>query len=393
MINPNDALQLVLEQSRLLETEEVILFNGLGRVLAEDIISDMDMPPFDKSAFDGYACRRLDLTQGIELQVIEVIPAGSFPKKSLGPLQCSKIMTGAPIPVGCDCILPVENASETGENTICCDKVPNKHNISFKAEDIKQGDLLMTKGTRLSSKHIPALASVGYAKIKVYKKVKVGIISTGSELVEPDVKPNNSQIRNSNGYQLYAQLLEIGAQPNYIGIVVDDEEITFNAIKKGIEENDVLLLTGGVSMGDFDFIPKIFIQLGIKILFDRVAIQPGKPSTFGVCKDALVFGLPGNPVSAFVIFELFAKPLLYKMMGFSFEAISLQLPLSASYKRKNAERQAWIPARINDFGEAEIIDYHGSAHINAMILAHAIIQIPHGVSQLEKGEKVYARLI
>jgi molybdopterin molybdotransferase len=218
-------------------------------------------------------------------------------------------------------------------------------------------------------------------------------MSSGDELVEPDKVPGKSQIRNSNAWQLMAQVKVAGAIGKYYGIARDDEEETFLLVKQAIAENDIVLITGGVSMGDFDFVPSVLERAGVKILFSRVKVQPGKPTTFGVHSKALVFGLPGNPVSSFIQFELLVRPLIYRMMGCQWNPLVIQLPMKGSFTRRFAERMSWVPVVITGDGLVSPVEYHGSAHINSLSEADGIIAIPVGTKKIEKGEIVGVRQI
>lgn len=390
MITIEKAYQQVLEKAYLLETEKVDFIDSVGRILAEDVSSDIEMPPFDKSSMDGYACRRADINN--RLEIIEVIPAGKTPEKEIGPNQCAKIMTGAPVPKGADFIAMVEFCEETDNKFVTVLKVTQRNNISYKAEDVKAGQVVLKKGIQIKSQHIAVFASVGYTQVLVTKQPKVGIISTGDELVEPHLKPAISQIRNSNGYQLISQVKACGAIPNYMGIADDTPEDTFDKVSKALAENDIVLLTGGVSMGSFDFVPEVLKKAGIEILFDSIAVTPGKPTTFGTAGKKLCFGLPGNPVSSFIQFELLVKPLIYKLMGLVFQPLDIQMPMGIEYKRKKSDRKAYIPVFIED-GEVFPVEYHGSAHIHALTFAQGIIYFPIGVDTLLKGETVHVRQI
>jgi len=391
MILFNEAIARINETIVLLETERIDFKNSLNRVLAENVYSDLEMPPFDKSAMDGYACRKQDIQN--ELNVIEIIPAGVIPQKTISKNECSKIMTGAMMPEGSDCVIIVENVEEIGDNKIKYLQEETRHNICFRAEDIKQGEQILAKGTLIKPQHIAVLATTGNTNLKVYKQAKVAILSTGDELVEPYEKPGISKIRNSNAYQINSQLATLRIDGNYSGIVEDNEKSTFEKISKALEQHDVLLLSGGVSMGDFDFVPQILKKLGITIHFDSIAVQPGRPTTFGTRKNKYVFGLPGNPVSSFVQFELLVKPLLYKLMGHDFKEINISMKMGEDYSRKNAKRMSWIPVRINENSEVVPLKYHGSAHINALTLADGLISVPIGKTTLKKGDLVDVRQI
>ncbi len=391
MILFEKAYNIVMNSARSIDKERVAINDSLHRILSEDIFSDIEMPPFNKSAMDGYACRKEDFKN--ELKVIEIIPAGKIPQKVIHKNQCSKVMTGAIIPQGADCVLIVEHTEKIGSNKIRFIKNNTNSNICYKAEDIKQGQCVLKKGTKIEPQHIAILSSVGCVNPLVSRKVQVGIITTGNELVEPDKKPGFSQIRNSNAYQLIAQLKRIGAVPNYFGIVEDSEEATYNVIVKALSTNDVIIITGGVSMGDFDYVPKMLEKAGIKILFDKVAVQPGKPTTFGISNDKYCFGLPGNPVSSFVQFELLVKPFIYKMMGMDYEPLTIKMPLAVDYTRKKAKRKSWIPVKITKQGFVKPLEYHGSAHIHSLVYADGIISIPIGETIIEKGKIIDVRQI
>jgi molybdopterin molybdotransferase len=389
MIRFEEATRIVMDHSKLMMAEQVNLSVSHNRILAQDVISDMDMPPFNKSAMDGYACKMEDIHETLE--VVEIIAAGDIPQKSIGKNQCAKIMTGAKIPDGADCVIMVEHTEKILESTIKFTSDHTNINIAWQGEDIKTGDVVLKKGTFIKPQHIAILASVGCADPLVYKKPKVAVIATGSELVEPNLKPGPTQIRNSNAWQLIAQIERANAIPAYQGIAVDSEIETDLAIKKAISENDVVLLTGGVSMGDYDFVPKILMQNKVNLLFEKIQIKPGMPTVFGVHENAFIFGLPGNPVSTFILFELLVRPFLNKMMGRTNSISEIKLPLGIDYNRRNADRMAWIPSKINTEGELIPVEYHGSAHVNALSDADFIFSIDIGIEKLSKGEKVHAR--
>ncbi len=398
MIPFETAYKIVMDTVKELDYEKVDINDSLNRILAEDVVSDIEMPPFDKSAMDGYACRKEDIKN--ELEVIEIIQAGKAPEKTISKNKCSKIMTGAMIPEGADCVVMVEYSQTTSSNKVQFSINTTDNNISYKAEDIKKGDIVLKKGTVLKPQHIAVLASVGCVKPLVTKQPRIGIISTGSELVESHLMPGLSQIRNSNAYQLIAQVIKTGAVPNYIGIASDSKEVTYNIVKQALTDNDVIILTGGISMGDYDFVPEILEKANIKLLFKTIAIKPGKPTIFGTYNPALpagrnikCFGLPGNPVSSFILFELLVKPLLYKMMGADYKPLSIRMPIGIDYKRKKTERESWLPVMLNNEGFVIPVEYHGSAHINSLIHADGIISIPIGKANINKGEIVYVRQI
>jgi molybdopterin molybdotransferase len=391
MIQLDKAFETVMHSAFMTGSEEIPFTDSLNRILAEDISSDMDMPPFNKSMVDGFACRKEDINH--ELELIETIPAGSFPSKNISVDKCSKIMTGAPVPKGADYVFMVEDSKVLESGRIKCNKVASGDNISKKGEDVREGTVVLREGKQLRPQDIAVMASFGKTSVAVKIKPRVAVISSGSELVEPDEKPGKAQIRNTNAYQLIAQINRAGGNGVYYGIVSDDEAKSLTVISEAISECDLVLITGGVSMGDFDFIPSVLEKAGVKILFSKVAVQPGKPMVFGTHSKALVFGLPGNPVSSFMQFELLVRPLISKMMGFQWQPIDVIFPLKERYSRRSSDRMALVPVVITDEGYVVPVEYHGSAHITALPGADGIIAVPVGKQTIEKGEQVSVRQI
>ncbi len=389
MISFEEAYAIVMGRARVLESEPVGLHDAFGRILAEEVASDMDMPPFDKSAMDGYACRREDLPG--PLSVVETIQAGAVPTRSIGPGECAKIMTGAMLPSGADCVIMIEYTEHAGEGSVRFTGESSRDNICRKSEDMKTGDVVLHRGARLSAQHVAVLATVGCVRPRVYRRPRVGIIATGDELVEPDRRPGPSQIRTSNSYQLYAQTLAANAVPAYYGIARDTAQDLDAVFKRAMADNDVILLSGGVSKGDFDLVPGIMEQNGIEILFDSIAMKPGKPTTFGVSPNVYCFGLPGNPVSTFIQFEILVKPFLYRLMGHVFDPMPTMLPLAARVVSKRSNREVWLPVKLTRDGRVEPASYHGSAHINALCEADGLIVLPAGSPPLEEGTLVRVR--
>ena len=391
MLTPAEAIENAIGAARVLPSEHVDIRQSLGRVLAEDVISDIDMPPFDKSAMDGFACRRADLAD--ELTVIEVIPAGSRPERTVGIGECSKIMTGGMVPRGADCVVMKEYAEIVSEGRIRFTGEKTSDNICGMGEDAKAGDIVLKKGTLLRAQHIAVLASFGQATPLVARRPRVAVIATGNELVDPALKPDISQIRNSNSFQIAAQIEQAGAIAEDYGAVADTVEAIDAAFKKALDNSDVVIVSGGVSEGDFDFVPQVMRQNDVDLLFEKIAIKPGNPTVFGVSKKGYCFGLPGNPVSTFVLFELLCKPFLYKLMGHNYRPVNIQMPLDGQLLSKNTERQKWFPVVITEKGTVKPVEYHGSAHINALCSAEGLICVDIGVSRIDKGTLVPVRLI
>ena len=385
MISYEKAFEIIINSAFTLEKESVELAHCLNRVLAEDIKSDIDMPPFNKSAMDGYACRREDFHEF--LTVIETIPAGYLPLKTVQKNECSKIMTGSIVPQGADCVVNVENTEITTDNKIRITDSNTPVNICYQGEDIKRGEFVLSHGTLILPQHIAVLANAGISVVPVYKKSRISIITTGSELREPGVPLPDGCIRNSNSYQLIGQVQRMFIEPDYLGIADDTENSLNLLIQKALSGSDVVLISGGVSMGDYDLVPAVLTANQVDILFDRVAMQPGKPLTFGIKDKTAIFAFPGNPVSAFFLFEIMAKPFIYKLMGYYYNTKMFPLIAGVDFKRKRGDRKTFIPIKIEN-GKAFPIEFHGSAHINSLCEAEGIISFPLGVLEIKKGETV-----
>lgn len=391
VLNFDDAFEIVISSARRLGTERVGIDRALNRILAEDVISDIDMPPFNKSAMDGFACRRADLTN--ELSIIETIPAGYAPSKSIGPNQCAKIMTGAVVPEGADCVIMVEYTENVAENRIRFTGSTTDNNICLRAEDTKKGDVILRAGQIIKAEHIAVLATVGCIKPSVALQPRVGIIATGDELVEPSQQPTASQIRNSNAFQLAAQVIGTSAIATNYGIAADTKEAIDGMVKKGIRQNDVVILSGGVSVGDCDLVREVLKENNVRLLFEKIAVKPGRPTVFGISDDAFCFGLPGNPASTFIMFELLVKPFLYKMTGHDFKPVVSHMQLESTITRKKTERDSWLPVIFKENGKIASIEYHGSAHINALCEADGLVCMPAGVAEIKEGTAVAVRQI
>ena len=388
------AFEIVMGSARQLGTERIDIDLTLNRVLAEDVVSDIDVPPFNKSTMDGFACRRTDLAD--ELTVIEIIPAGVPPKKRIGPNQCAKIMTGAVVPVGADCVIMVEHTESTGRNRIRFTRSSTETHISPRGENVRKGDVVLRAGCKIGAQHIAVLASHGCVKPLVSLQPRVGIIATGGELVEPSQKPASYQIRNSNSFQLAAQVEGAGAIATNYGTAVDTGEAIDAMVKNAMAENEMLIVSGGVSVGDYDLVRGILKKNSFKLLFERVAVKPGRPTVFGISNrptPQCCFGLPGNPVSTFVTFELLVKPFLSKLMGHDFVPPVTRRRLEKTITRKGIERDSWVPVVFTEDNKVAWIEYHGSAHINALCEADGLLCVPAGVAEIEEGATVAIRQI
>ncbi len=385
MIEFEKAFEITQNQAFIPKTESVSFRDCRGSVLAENVYSDISMPPFDKSAMDGYACRYEDLQN--ELEVLEVIAAGAAPQYKIGKNQCSKIMTGGMVPEGADTVIIVEDIMRTGENRIRFAQAKTGRNICYTGEDVKKGDLVLAEGEILTSRHIAVLASAGKTEVKVYQKPKVGVIVTGDELKEPHEELGSADIRNSNAYALISQLEEMHIQAKYYGIVGDDLAETQAKFKKAADENDILISSGAVSVGDFDFVPQVLKEYGFEIHFHGMNVKPGKRTIFGTkAQNKAVFGLPGNPVSTFAQFLFLVKPFILKSMGTKPVLRFLQFPLEKDFERKRGDKTEFIPVKLTTDSKVAVREYHGSAHFHALVESNGFLMLPAGVTEIKTGE-------
>lgn len=389
MILIEQAERILNEISVSPEIEEIHLEGALGRILAQDIVSGIDMPPFNKSGMDGYAVISEDASE--KYKVVEIIPAGKVPRRKIHPGECAKIMTGGIVPEAADRVIKRELAVEENGYMRITGREENK-NVCIAGEDIQKGETVLETGRKIRPQEVGVIASMGLNKLKVYAKPKVGIISTGSEIVSPGKEIKPSQIYDSNSYSLYAQVVQAGAELSEKRTVGDEPGRIEETIRKLSDSCDVLLISGGVSAGDFDYVPDILKELGFTLHFEKVAVKPGKPTVFGTKNDRYVFGVPGNPVSTFVVFELFIKPFLFRMMGHTYEPFMISAMLEESIQRKRTERASYIPVGYKK-GVVQAMAYHGSAHIHALTHANALLCIPKGRKGYPEGSKVYVRRI
>lgn len=392
MLTVKKALKIILDHTKILGNEEIHISESLGRILAEKIYADADSPPFDKSSMDGFAIKSSDSSETFE--VIEDIPAGFVPQKKITKGKCTRIMTGAIVPQGADLVVPKEYTIQIKEDKIQIAKFPQKSNISKKGENIKKGHVSIFSKSIIRPQEIAIMATTGKTTVKVFKLPKVSVISTGSELVEPTDIPNNGQIRNSNSYMLLAQLKQLGINATYLGIAKDNFAITIDLIKKGIDQSDILILSGGVSVGDYDFVKEALEKHGVEILFDKIAIKPGKPTIFAIKEGKYIFGLPGNPVSAFIAFELFVVPFIEKLTNAHIIDKFKKIKLGEDFERKKADREEYRPVIIFGNTDPHIYStkFHGSGDIYSLGVT-GLMKIEKGVKRIKKGEHVDVRSI
>ena len=367
-----EARSCVLRHARrLTETEPVRLLQAVGRVIAENVAADRDYPPFPRSARDGYAVRAADLPG--ELTVIGEVRAGQVFEGSVGTGQAVEIMTGAPLPEGADAVVMIEHTERRGERVLVERTQMAGDNFSPRGVEASAGATILEPGRRLGFPEIALLAMVGRECVEVFRKPRVAIIPTGDEIVEPGDRPGPFQIRNSNAWSLAAQVERAGGAPEILPIARDNHESTRAQIERGLEA-DLLLLSGGVSAGKYDIVEKTLAELGAEFYFDQIKIQPGKPLVFGSARGKQFFGLPGNPASTMVTFEVFARAAV-ELLGGAREA-RLPLPrarLTREFRHKPGLTR-FLPARLSADGATVTPEtWHGSGDIPSMARANAFV--------------------
>ena len=396
MISIERALEIVREalsasrHPKQTPSENVELAACVGRILREDIIADTDYPRFDKAIRDGFAVRAEDVANvPVVLKVISESRAGFPSSEPLTRGTCCEIMTGAPLPSGANAVVMVEHTERLSESEVrLLRSARDGEGLLRRAAELREGDRVLSPGRRLQLADTGTLANFGKARVLVSKKPRVAILATGDELVEVHETPEAGQIRNSNTYTLSAQVTEAGAEPVVLGIGRDNMDDLRARIGAGLEY-DVLLVSGGVSMGKYDFVENVFAEFGVEVLFDSVAMKPGKPTVFGRRGKTFVFGLPGNPVSTIVAFHMFVRPVLRSLLGASDnEPVLLRARLETATKRDPA-RSAIVPAAVRFDGESYRIQtapWKGSSDLAGVSLANAMIVIPQGEGALQPGD-------
>jgi len=397
MIPEEEARRIVLEKATVLGTEEVFLAEAVGAVLAEEVVSDIDMPPFNRAAMDGYAVRSADVQAApVELTVIEQVKAGDVGQNLVGPGQCSEIMTGAPVPEGADAVVKVEDTEPVSGGRVRILRSPGrKTNIARQGEDLHRGDTVLEPGRLLRPSEVGLLGMVGRGLVTVHRRPEVAVLATGDELVEPEREPAPGQTRNCNNASLLAECRRVGVRARSLGIARDTREQLEERIRAGLEA-DVLLVTGGVSMGKFDLVPQILESLGVEIHFTRVGIKPGKPTTFATTGRKLVFCLPGNPVAVIVTFRLFVEPALAGLAGRGDVLPRMAQVKLGSPLRPRGDRRAYLAVRVERRdGElvAEPVPSHGSADLMALSKADALVRVEPGASEVAAGTSLAALLL
>lgn len=395
MITVNEAIDLVVRNTGRLGHEMIELSASVGRILAEDIVADMDIPPFDRSQMDGYAVRSIDTVDApVELELVGESAAGRGWHKTLGAGEAVAIMTGAPVPAGADSVQKIEltrSNEEIGSRIQILESTRSGQHIVSAGTEIGKGETIFRSGEAITANMIAPLASFGYSRVKVGSMPRVAILGTGSEIVEIEDTPGRDQIRNSNSVMLEVLANRVGATTKILPNAKDDLSALQAQIKAAAADSDVLILTGGVSVGKYDLTKAAIGELGAEIFFERVRLKPGKPAVFARLNETLVFALPGNPVSSAVTFRLFVRPSLLILQGAkSFEPRAGHA-IAAADVRAARERDTYLPARLTSDTSghliAEQLKWHGSSDFVGFSQAEALILVDRGTT-VNSGEVV-----
>jgi molybdopterin molybdotransferase len=385
----------------VLGLEKISLLDALGRVLGEDIVAERDNPPWDNSAMDGFAVRWDDIKQehaiqqSVTLAVIEDVPAGKMPSRTVGPGQAIRIMTGAPIPRGADTVIKVEDTEQTPDSVRVFKPEPRGANIRPQGEDVKKGDCIIAKGTRIRPGEAGMLAILAKSFVFVYQRPRVAILSTGDELADLDERFSEEKIINSNSYGIAAAVQEAGGIPLLLGIARDNPAALTEKISHGLNA-DILVLSGGVSMGDYDFTKAVFRDLGAEMNFWKLAIRPGQPLAFGKIQGKLAFGLPGNPVSSMVTFEQLVRPCILKMAGRRRYGRPVVQAVFQEKFSKRADRRHFLRGvltREDGVFKVRTTGDQGSGILTSMVKANCLIDVPVEVERLNPGDQVTVQLL
>ena len=400
MLSVEEALREVLLRATARPAAVCSLDESLGRVLAEDISSDIDSPPHHKSLVDGYAVVAADFADGsAELEILEEVTAGALPIRVVTRGNATRIMTGAPIPSGADAVVMVEqtqpvSGSGLGSVRVSSPKVARGQNIMRRATSMARGQLVLRSGCDIRSIEIGVMAEVGRTQVRVVRQLTVAVLATGNELVPASQTPAPGQIRNSNGPMLVAAARACGAAPLDLSFARDDRQELLRLIAVGLE-CDALVISGGVSAGVLDLVPGVLDELGVSQVFYKVNLKPGKPLWFGVLSspagDKLVFGLPGNPVSSLVCFELFVRPAIGRMAGRTdISPRETKAKLSAPFSQR-VDRPTYFPARLSNLDSDPTIEplaWQGSGDLRTLAEANALAYFPAGQHEFAAGEMI-----
>lgn len=402
MLSVKEARNVILSHAKLMGTEELGILFSFGRILAQDIYSQDNIPPFNNSAMDGFAVIAADTKKATRahpkvLSIVADLAAGYSLKRKLKSNQTVRIMTGAVLPPAADSVIKVEDIQENNGYIKIFNPLKKNENVRFLGEDVKKGEKVLEKGISLGPAETGMLAALGVSKIKVYKKPRVGILSTGDELVGIGEKLRPGKIRNSNSYSLYAAILDCGAVPFDFGVVSDKKEKIKNKIRQALKSGiDILLISGGVSVGEYDYVKDVLKESGVDIKFWRVRMRPGKPLVFALLGKTTIFGLPGNPVSSLICFEEFVRPKIMQISGArenphrnvyaeSLQTIKKKKWLTYFFRVKLEEKNGKLFARLTG--------PQSSGILKSLVLADGIMVLPEEAEGVKKGDSVQVQLL
>jgi len=395
VLTVEQALQQILERARPVGTARVDLRAALGRVLAEPIVSRRVIPPWPNSSMDGYAVRAADTTRApVTLPIVGRIQAGTIPDRVLEAGEAMRIFTGAPMPDGADAVIPQEDVEASDDHVRIARSVERGAYVRPRGEDVDAGDRVLEPGRPLGPAEIGLLATLGHSPALVYRRPRVAILSTGNEIADLGVEPAPGQIPNTNTYSLMAQVTEAGAEPLNLGVAEDRLEV-IEARLRWAGPADVIISSAGVSVGEFDLVRDALTRIGAELHLWKVNMRPGKPITFGTMADRLVFGLPGNPVSAMVTFELFVRPALLRLAGAS-QLLRPRVTARALDPISNpGHRRGYLRVTLSREGSeygARLTGDQGSAILRSMVLADGLAVVP-GDTVIAKGETVEVMIL
>ncbi len=398
MIPVDEALRMIRKNLPAPAVEDIDFRSAHGRVLAEGLAATCDIPPFNKSAVDGYAVRAADVgAVPVELRCAGESRAGSNWDAPLRPGEAVSIMTGAPVPDGADAVQMVERTRRSADGSLVTilDEVRPGENLILRGSEASTGKVVLESGRYVGPAEMAILAMFGHCRVRVFRRPGVALASTGDELVEADQAPGPAQIRNSNAPSVAAQLKLLGLEAEYLGIARDDRDEIRRVITEGLRR-DVLILTGGVSVGAYDFVEEILLEAGLEVVFSGVAVRPGKPTVFARRSDRIVFGLPGNPISTFVSFELFVRPALERICGLTSSGLFRVRGRVTSGVKHKSERTSFIPAWLSWSQEGwriEPLPWRGSSDIIGFSRANGLLILPQDRKAVAGGEWVEAVML
>lgn len=396
MIELEEALKFVLTRIQPVETEFISIADSYGRVLAQDVTSQIAMPPFARSPLDGYAYLAAEIDpRPLILNVVSEIPAGTFSNRVIRMGEAAKIFTGAPIPPGANCVVRMEDTESNGNQVTISRPVLPGSNIVHKGEEIQEGDILLRQGFYLTPPAVGLLAAVGLTQVNVYRRPRVGLLSTGTELMDVGQPLNPGKIYNSNSYTLRGMLKEAGCEISVIPIVSDQMEDTLEALES-VSNADVIISTGGASVGDYDIMRHALAEFGCEMLFWKLNLKPGTPASVGQKGNQLFFSLSGNPAAAMVTFDLLVRPVLRKIAGRSIhEEKQFLVKMASGFGKTGSQRRFLRAQAVFENGEisADLTPAQGSGILRSMIGSHLLVDVPANHGAVKPGELLMARWI